>query len=284
MKTDCEIIRDLMPLCAEQIASEKSRALVDEHVAECADCRERYAAMQQPEPAITEHKTEAEHFERSYKKERKHLIRKVGWIVGLIAAIVGAVLAMLTLLIVVTVGSLTIVWNSAKPEVHEDIADYNRFIGAHAEKDYSSKWCMDESIFPAAITPEMQVEDYKMVYYNPWDAQYLSYLTVSYPEEAYTAEAERLEAYPSTPYEGYYTVTAFPEGELLAMNADPYSGFVYAIRTPGKERSITYVELIFCNYCYDLDYMQYIPAEYLPPGFDATIDNPYGEQMLAAGR
>ena len=37
MKTDCEIIRDLMPLCAEQIASEKSQALVEEQLTECAD-------------------------------------------------------------------------------------------------------------------------------------------------------------------------------------------------------------------------------------------------------
>ena len=74
MKTDCEIIRDLMPLCAEQIASEKSRALVEAHIAECPDCRDAYAAMLQPEPAITERKTEAEHFQRSYKKQKKHLV------------------------------------------------------------------------------------------------------------------------------------------------------------------------------------------------------------------
>ena len=277
MKTDCEIIRDLMPLCAEQIASEKSQALVAEHVAECADCRERYAAMQQPEPAITEHKSEAEHFERSYKQQKKHLV----WKIVLIACAVGAVFWIGSILLILAMMGFIV--GSAKISEDRDPAHYSQYMGETALPEYQSKWCMDETIFPET-TAGLDVTEYCMVYYDPWDAQYLSYLTVSYPADAYAAETERLGNYPSTPYEGYYTVTAFPEGELLAMNADPYSGFVYAIRTPGKERSITYVELIFCNYCYDLDYMQYIPAEYLPPGFDATIDNPYGEQMLAAGR
>ncbi len=38
MKTDCEIIRDLLPLYVDDICSEKSRLLVDEHLAECTEC------------------------------------------------------------------------------------------------------------------------------------------------------------------------------------------------------------------------------------------------------
>lgn len=38
MKTDCEIIRDLLPLYVDDICSEKSRELVDEHLRECAEC------------------------------------------------------------------------------------------------------------------------------------------------------------------------------------------------------------------------------------------------------
>lgn len=38
MKTDCNIIRDLLPLYADEVCSEASRQLVDEHLAECADC------------------------------------------------------------------------------------------------------------------------------------------------------------------------------------------------------------------------------------------------------
>ena len=39
---------------------------------------------------------------------------------------------------------------------------------------------MDELIFPQKITDNMNVKDYKMVYYKPWDAHYLSYLVVQF--------------------------------------------------------------------------------------------------------
>lgn len=39
MKHNCEIVRDLLPLYAEQIASPASTALVEEHLAECPACR-----------------------------------------------------------------------------------------------------------------------------------------------------------------------------------------------------------------------------------------------------
>ena len=61
------------------------------------------------------------------------------------------------------------------------------------------------------------------------------------------------------------------------MYANPYYGFVYAI-TDGKEK-IIYVELIFCNYFYDLEYEKYINTDFLPDGFDATIDNSYEKRM-----
>ena len=38
MKTDCGIIRDLLPLYVDDICSEKSRELVEEHLQECAEC------------------------------------------------------------------------------------------------------------------------------------------------------------------------------------------------------------------------------------------------------
>lgn len=71
-----------------------------------------------------------------------------------------------------------------------------------------------------------------MVTYNPWDAQYLSYLVVKYEEKAYSGEVERLKKYASTEYLGYYGAEGFAEGwKLLAMEADPYYGFVYALGT-----------------------------------------------------
>lgn len=39
MMLDCDVVRDLLPLYADDACSEKSRALVKEHLLECAECR-----------------------------------------------------------------------------------------------------------------------------------------------------------------------------------------------------------------------------------------------------
>lgn len=38
MKMNCNVIRDLLPLYADQICSDESKKLVEEHLAECGDC------------------------------------------------------------------------------------------------------------------------------------------------------------------------------------------------------------------------------------------------------
>lgn len=141
-----------------------------------------------------------------------------------------------------------------------------------------SKWGMDESIWPEKITDSMEVSDFKMVYYDPGDKQYLGYLVVDYQPAEYAKEISRLRAYPSTDYIGYYGVIEETTYELAAINADEYQGFVYAL-TDGKSR-IIYAEQIFCNYFMDMDYRKYIPEEYLLDGFDATSGNPYEKKMM----
>ncbi len=172
---------------------------------------------------------------------------------------------------------LYLMTNDTKVKVNKDINKYNNYIGPTALNEYRNKWDMDESIFPMDITKVMNVNDYRMVYYNPWDAQYLSYLVVDYDDDAYKSEMIRLNNYKSTEYKDYYGVTGFSKYSLVAINADPYQGFVYAL-TDNKNR-IIYVELIFCNYYYDLDYKKYINNDYLPDGFDATINNSYARKM-----
>lgn len=45
-KKECQVARDLMPLCIDGAASEVSRELVVKHVWECEDCAQAYAEMQ----------------------------------------------------------------------------------------------------------------------------------------------------------------------------------------------------------------------------------------------
>lgn len=202
----------------------------------------------------------------------------------IILAIVGLILVVVILKYVVVGGGILALfsWAYEQSEIEEntDISLYNQFMGENAEEEYRNKWGMDETIFPESITEDMNVQDYKMVYYNPWDAQYLSYLVVEYDGAYYETEVTRLQGYASTEYEGIYGVEGFDEKyELLAMYADDYQGLVYALTD--KQDTIIYVEVIFCNYCMDLDYKEYIKKEYLPIGFDATSGNPYEKKMRA---
>lgn len=276
MKIDCDIIKDLLPLYVEGLASEKSKAAVEEHLEACEDCKKMYREMKKPEPKVHYNREPAESFRRYVKKEKRKLGIKTAVVMAVIILAVGAVRVFLL------GGAFAfLAWDSANAEIFEDtdVSHYSLYMGENAQEEYVRKWDMDESIFPEEITDKMHVTDYKMVYYNPWDAQFLSYLVVEYDEEAYNAEVERLKGYDSTEYTGYYGAEGFPEGcTLLAMEADSYHGFVYALEI--GDRQIVYVELIFCNYFMDLDYKSMIPEEYLPVGFDAGKDNPYRERML----
>ena len=45
MKHQCEIVRDLMPLYLDGIASGQSRQMVDEHLSECSECSALFSKM-----------------------------------------------------------------------------------------------------------------------------------------------------------------------------------------------------------------------------------------------
>ena len=59
MKLDCEVIRDLLPLYAEHMASPASTALVEEHLRECEACRAELEQMLQPVPVQPEPQPDA---------------------------------------------------------------------------------------------------------------------------------------------------------------------------------------------------------------------------------
>ncbi len=197
--------------------------------------------------------------------------------IWLIVVIALAVLMILRSIIALGAMGL-LVFGSASSIVQADTdpEHYTYYMGDSAREEYRGKWGMDETIFPDSLKG-LDVKEYKMVYYNPWDAQYLSYLTVQYDEEGFARESGRLAECSHDAYEGIYGASGFAGRDPLAMDADAYNGFVYAIPTPGMKNAVTYVMLVFCNYQYDMDYRSMIPEEYLPVGFDAGPGNAYGE-------
>lgn len=48
MKINCDVIRDLLPLYAEDLSSDSSRKLVDEHLTHCEGCRRELELLKKP--------------------------------------------------------------------------------------------------------------------------------------------------------------------------------------------------------------------------------------------
>ena len=59
MKLECDVIRDLLPLYAEKLASPASSALVEQHLAACPACRAELERMEKPVPVQPEPQPDA---------------------------------------------------------------------------------------------------------------------------------------------------------------------------------------------------------------------------------
>ena len=107
--------------------------------------------------------------------------------------ITGIILGALYLIVlpVLAIGLLLFSSVIEKPQVYDDISKYNEYMSFSREQTYDDeyykwdKFGMDETIWPESITGDMDVRDFTMVYYNPWDKQYLGYLVVDYTPEDY---------------------------------------------------------------------------------------------------
>lgn len=212
--------------------------------------------------------------------KRKQLVSGIK-IATVVMLIVGAIKM---LQIAIAVGIMIFSVASAKPQVMTDPTTYSEMADRESKSEYALPHSDLIDLLPASIDVD-EVREYQYTYYNPWDAQYVFYMTIDYDEASYEEELARLQDIGiSGDYTDYYSVTGEPEGyDLLAMNCDYYNGFVYAIvpeDSQDGDHSITYVTIYFCNYFLDLDIHEYMKDEYLLEGFDATDDNPYSQQAL----
>ena len=79
MKYECDVIRDLIPLYIDDVASTASRRMVEEHLAECADCRALLGRMksEEVETAINFEKEDVIAGQRRFFKRRSAVIGSV---------------------------------------------------------------------------------------------------------------------------------------------------------------------------------------------------------------
>ena len=110
---DCGIVKDLLPLYTEDMASEESAAFVKEHLEICADCRKTYEEMKAP--VETEPAAPLKTVKRAVKK-RGLLI--AGLIACLVAALLVGVFARLTKPIPLTSVEEAFASVKVMPEIH----------------------------------------------------------------------------------------------------------------------------------------------------------------------
>lgn len=81
----CEVIRDLLPLYADGVASQESRTLVEEHIRTCDECRALYEKMCAPVevPTTEEELDYMDAVKRQNRENRRFVLRVYGIALGL---------------------------------------------------------------------------------------------------------------------------------------------------------------------------------------------------------
>ena len=104
-------------------------------------------------------------------KKQKNILKVVSIIIGAIA-----------INLAIVIGLLFMLGKYNKYEITTDKSKYVEVIGENAINKYKDKWGMSEEIFPKDIN-NLNVLDFKMVYFDPFDKQYLAYLVVDYDDD-----------------------------------------------------------------------------------------------------
>lgn len=264
MNYPCELIKDIIPLYCDRIASKESQKAVEEHLMSCTECKQYYESMCSADKLeeVVINRIDARAAE-SYKNLRKKLMKKYLKLLGIILLIIFAIIFAVYVAVVVYLKV------SAKNslELHTNISEYKEY---RASTTLLSQPNAGSYIWPEEITYDMTVDDYLEVYFCPFDPNYYGYLSVTYNDEAYENELDRLSKCSLDDYTIYYGATHFETYDVLAMDASD-SGFIYALST--GESNITFVEILFPGYAADLDFTEYIPREYLPENLDVFQGN-----------
>lgn len=90
MRTDCNLIRDILSLYDKGETCAESNALIEEHLQECAECREMHRLLLSDD-AISEAPVVHDAFERSMKKVKRYFNMRMALAVLLTLAAVSAI-------------------------------------------------------------------------------------------------------------------------------------------------------------------------------------------------
>ena len=160
--------------------------------------------------------------------------------------------------------------------ISKDVSEYELYkSGPNAMEHFKDN--LNEGIWPDKIDSSYNVKNYFMMYYCPFDPNYLGWMNIEFSDEDYKNEVERLTLISSDDYIGVYNAEGFNDYKVLAIKADN-NGFVYAISK--EANNIIYVEVEFPGYAIDIDYDKYIPLEYLPNNVQIKKGNPTQKKYM----
>lgn len=140
MKISCNIIRDLLPLYAEDLASDDTRAMVEEHLCDCDDCTSVLNTMKMGTPVPMETAPE------SLNKVKRIIRRKR------ILSVMAAVMTLVTLASFV-VSYLFAPFQLTKEQALDDfyvredgavVIDYSPYVTGRSQSGWNENWFINQ--------------------------------------------------------------------------------------------------------------------------------------------
>lgn len=100
MDISCNVIKDLIPIYVDDICSEETKKMVEEHVQNCKGCRDFLQLMKFPvDDVVLEDKNEVLKAQKPFKK-----INKIHFIKITVAVILAVIITMISMLVITNVG------------------------------------------------------------------------------------------------------------------------------------------------------------------------------------
>lgn len=155
-KLNCEVVRDLLPLCQDGVASKESTELVEEHLKDCPSCREELAKLSAPVAVPPEEDGK----EQKIRERLQESVRELKRIKRIKIAVLLAALAIL---------ALSSLWYN-RPRSFADIAgdwDFTRLnaylsFDNHDEKGYRTSHEYWQLELTADGDPDLIMEQFRI--------------------------------------------------------------------------------------------------------------------------
>ena len=158
-KNECNIVRDLMPLVLDRVASDESREIVEEHITACGECRKQYEDMkaEMPEETRTEFEEDQAQFISAVRKVRKQKRKR-----RIIALVTAAVICFLA----VVCGGLLYDRLRLRDDQPIPAAEYELILSRLKDGRTAMTFRSDKTYSSLAYSERMEMEDGQKIMYE----------------------------------------------------------------------------------------------------------------------